>query len=357
MSYQIGFDTIHLRPTPRLAHTDYCSNDALKRALRAGLSGLGPSEQSFAASPGSAQSACFEDAWEMDLIWSTHDGPVPWSQRGRVTDMGHGDFLEGGVDRRHSTPSPFVDVEQVLEFDAVREYGLPDSDALAGFYEEHYGQSQEAFPNQVFTAGYYKTIVSGAIEAFGWDMLLQAAADPPRFEKVLDSFFRLSMHHFRAWARTSAPVFICHDDMVWTRGPFMQPAFYRRAIFPRYAQLWSVLKKAGKKVLYCSDGDFTQFVPDIAAAGADGFIFEPITSLDFVVERYGQTHVIAGSKLDCRTLTFGTKEQIRAQIDATLKLAFKCPGFMFAVGNHIPSNVPVENALYYLNYLRENWRR
>ena len=24
-----------------------------------------------------------------------------------------------------------------------------------------------------------------------------------------------------------------------------------------------------------------------------------------------------------------------------------CPGFIMAVGNHIPSNTPVENALYY----------
>jgi uroporphyrinogen-III decarboxylase len=79
--------------------------------------------------------------------------------------------------------------------------------------------------------------------------------------------------------------------------------------------------------------------------------------LDPIVERYGQTHVIVGSKLDCRTLTFGTKEDIRREIDATLKLAFPCPGFVFAVGNHIPSNIPVENALYYFDYLREHWYR
>ncbi len=336
MSYRIGMDTIHLRPTPRLAHTEYCSNDALKRAIGA---------------------ACFEDAWECDLIWSTNDGPVPWSQRGRVTDMGHAEFLEGGTDWRPPQICPFVDVEQVLAFDAVKEYGLPDFDGLVAHYEKHYRESQKAFPNQVFTGGYYKTIVSGAIEAFGWDMLLQAAAYKDEFERVLDSFFRLTLHHFKAWAKTSAEVLICHDDHVWTGGAFMDPAFYRKVVFPLYAECWSVVKKAGKKLLFCSDGNFTQFVDDIAAAGADGFIFEPITSLDYIVSRYGKTHVIVGSKVDCRTLTFGTKDQIRAEIDATLKLAFDCPGFMFAVGNHIPSNVPVENALFYFDYLRKHWSR
>jgi uroporphyrinogen-III decarboxylase len=165
------------------------------------------------------------------------------------------------------------------------------------------------------------------------------------------------MHHYEAWAETSMEVFICHDDMVWSEGPFMSPDFYRRAIFPRYAELWSVLRGAGKRVLYCSDGDWTMFIDDVAEAGADGFIFEPRVSLDEVVSKYGKTHVIAGSKVDCRTLTFGSREDVAREVDATLELAFECPGFMFAVGNHIPSNVPVGNALFYFEYLSSRWSR
>ncbi len=338
MSYQVGIDTIHLKPTPRLAHTEYCSNDALRRRL-------------------TQDGRKFEDALEMDFIWSVHDGPVPWGERGRVTDMGHSEFVENGADKRPPKVCPFADPEQVLEFDAVKEYGLPEFDALVSFYENYYRESQAAFSNQVFTGGYYKTIVSGAIEAFGWDMLLTAAADQERFERVLDSIFRLSLHYYKAWAKTSIEVFISHDDMVWTEGAFMDPAFYRRVIFPRYAELWSVLKRAGKKVLFCSDGNFGEFVDDIAKAGADGFIFEPMTPLEPVVAAYGKTHFIASSKVDCRTLTFGTQAEIRAEVDATLALAFDCPGFMCAVGNHIPSNVPIENALFYLNYLESKWNR
>jgi hypothetical protein len=339
MSYPIGIDTIHLRPTPRLAHTEYCSNEALRRAV---LAETGNN---------------LEDAWEFDLVWNTNDGPVPWRERGRTTDMGHSEFLEGGVDLREPKASPFTDVEQVLSFDAVDEYGLPDFDELVAVYEKQYQETQAARPNQVFPGGYYKTIVSGAIDAFGWEMLLTGAADLKRFEGVLDSIFRLSMHHYRAWAKTSIEVFICHDDMVWTEGPFVHPDFYRGEIFPRYKELWAVVKASGKKLLFCSDGNWTMFIDDIAAAGAEGFIFEPMVSLDAVVERYGRTHVIVGSKVDCRTLTFGAKDEIRAEVDATLELAFDCPGFMFAVGNHIPSNVPVDNAQFFFDYLQKHWTR
>ncbi|MCP4644441.1 MAG: hypothetical protein GY851_28620 [bacterium] len=339
MSYEIGMDTIHLRPTPRLAHTEYCSHNELIKSVtdEAGVP--------------------FEDAWDFDFIWSVNDGEVAWADRGRSTDMGHAEFLEGGTDRREAKECPFTDPEQVLEFDAVEEYGLPDFDELVAYYERSYREGREAHPNQVFTGGYYKTIVSGAIEAFGWEMLLMAAIDQDRFERVLDSIFRLSMHHYKAWAETSAEVCISHDDMVWTEGPFIDPAFYRRVIFPRYKELWAVLKQAGKKVLFCSDGNWTMFVDDIAECGADGFIFEPMVDLDLVAKKYGQTHPIVASKVDCRTLTFGTQDEIRAEIDATLRVAKECAGFMFACGNHIPSNVPVENGRFYFEYLRDHWQR
>ena len=346
MSRLIGTQALRLQAPERLAHTEYCSNYALVKAV----TGADPTTDGNAWEE-------FYNAWQLDILWNTDDGPIPWSQRGRTTDMGHAEFLEGGVDRRDTVACPFASVEEALEFSAVEEYGLPDFDELVRHYEDTHDAAQRAHPNQVVTGGYYKTIVSGAIEAFGWDILLQAASDRAGFERVLDSIFRLSLHHAQAWAKTSIEVFICHDDMVWSEGAFLHPDFYRSAIFPRYAQLGAVLHEAGKIVLFCSDGDYTEFVDDIASAGADGFIFEPMTNLDYVAEEYGRSHVIVGSKVDCRTLTFGSPDQIRQEIDATLEIAKACPGFVFAVGNHIPSNVPVENALFYFDYLSRNWGR
>jgi uroporphyrinogen decarboxylase len=339
MSYTVGMDAICLRSGPRLAHTEYCAHDTLTRQVER------------------ESGRRFIDAWDFDFVWSTNDGPVPWSERGRTTDMGHAEYMEGGVDRREPKPSPFTSAEDVWAFDAVAEYGLPDTKELVEYYQRHYESGQTDHPEQVFPGGYYKTIVSGAIDAFGWDMLLQAAADQTQFEDVLDSIFRLALHHYEAWARTSVKAFICHDDMVWSQGPFVHPDFYRSVIFPRYAELWTVLRKAGIKVLYCSDGDWSMFLDDIVEAGADGFIFEPMVPLDTVVERYGQSHCIMGSHVDCRTMTYGSQDDIRREIDRTLPLARECPGFVFAVGNHIPANVPVENARFYIDYLRENWHR
>jgi hypothetical protein len=348
MSYEIGMQAMRRQGPARVAHTEYCSNYALVRAV----TGLNPGE-----GDGHEAWRTFYEAWQVDFLWVTDDGPVPWEKRGRVTDMGHAEFLEGGVDRRDTIHCPFREVEEVWAFDAVEEYGLPDVEELVKYYEGFYQKGRQTYPDQVYTGGYYKTLVSGAIQTFGWDMLLLAAADRRRFDRVLEGFFRLSLHHFQAWAKTSIEVFICHDDMVWAQGPFMHPDLYRAAIFPRYKKLWEVLHQANKIVLYCSDGNWTPFVDDVAAAGADGFIFEPIADLDCIVRRYGKTHVIVGSKVDARTLTFGSREKIRREVDETLQVAKGCPGFVFAVGNHIPSNVPVDNALFYFDYLSNHWWR
>jgi len=336
MSRRIGIDNIFLRPTPRLGHTEYSMeyHTTLLPKLKPDL----------------------YEAWDFDFLWCTNDGPVDWT-KGRCTNMGHAVYAADGSDERPAEACPFHEPEEAWEFDPAREYGVPDSAELVRRYERWYQQALANHPNQVVTGGYYKTVVSGAIQSFGWEMLLTAAADAAKFARVLERFGEYTLNYNRAWAQTSIEAFIQHDDMVWTEGPFMAPDFYRRVIFPLYRRLWEPLKKAGKKILFCSDGTFDMFMEDIAAAGADGFIFEPSNDFDYVVNRFGKTHCLVGSKVDCRTMTFGTWDAVKAEIDATLALARRCPGFIWAVGNHMPANIPDDMCEQYMAYLRAHWTR
>jgi hypothetical protein len=337
MSRQIALDNICLRPTPRLAHTEYSM--AYHKAYVARL-----------GKP-------LAEAWDIDFAWRTDNGPIRWSEKGRTMDMGHAEYAADGSDLRAATVCPFTDPEELYDFDPVREYGLPSHRELVGYYEASHQRAQAEHPGQLVTGGYYPTVISGAIASFGWDMLLLAAADAARFAVVLQRFGEYTDHYVRAQAETSIEVFIQHDDMVWTEGPFMDPKFYRGVIFPIFRRLWAPLKKAGKKVLFCADGTYDMFMDDLAACGADGFIFEPSNDLDAIVRRFGKTHCLVGSKVDCRTLAFGTWAQVQAEIDATLVLAKQCPGFIWAVGNHIPANVTDAMCDRYIEYLRARWWR
>jgi hypothetical protein len=300
----------------------------------------------------------FYEVMNYDFIWYHNDGPELWGNLGRATDMGHAVYMEGGTDYRAAKPCPFDTPEEVLEFDAAEEYGLPDIKTRAAYFQKEWQEQDTLYPSVLVPGGHYKTLVSGCIEAFGWDMLLMAAAtDPEKFgEHVLEGFFNLTLANFKAWAETDIKVFINHDDMVWTEGAIFHPEWYRKYIFPRYKKLWEPFKEKGIKVLFCSDGTYTEFVDDIAEAGADGFILEPTTSLAYIAEKYGKTHVIVGNA-DCRALTFGSKAEIEAEVRRCMDIAKVCPGFIMALGNHLPGNIPIDNALYYFNLVDELGKR
>ncbi len=337
MSRKIGIDTIYLRPAPRLAHTEYSMGYHKEYLAKLGKP--------------------IEEAWDFDMHWCINNGPLNWGEHGRVTDMGHAVYASDGSDQRQPATCPFTDVEEVYEFDPFKEYGIPGHAELVGYFDDWYQKTQARCPEQVITGGRYVTLVSAAIEIFGWDMLLMAAADQERFAKVLERLGEYSIRHAEAWAETSIEAYIQHDDMVWTNGPFMDPAFYRGVIFPLYKRMWEPLHKAGKKVLFCSDGTFTMFMRDVAEAGADGFIFEPSNDFDWVADNFGRTHCLVGSKVDCRTMAFKSWDAVKAEIDGTFARANDCPGLMWAVGNHIPANVSDEMCDRYMNYLRANWKR
>jgi uroporphyrinogen-III decarboxylase len=61
--------------------------------------------------------------------------------------------------------------------------------------------------------------------------------------------------------------------------------------------------------------------------------------------------------MDCRTLTFGTKEDIERELRQALEATEECPGFMLAVGNHLPANIPLENAVHYFESVDKLGRR
>lgn len=360
MSRQIGMDTIHCRPTPRPAHVEFSME--YHAALIRKVTGIdtGAATTSTSASDYAILShevrRRFYDAWDYDFLWGTHDGFVDWARAGRCTEMGHAIYAADGSDQHAPRACPFSTPEEVWAFDPVKEYGLTPFDELIDGYEKDFQERNAAYPNQVCTGGYYKSVMSGAIQVFGWEMLLLVAADEVKFAKVLERFGAYTLHHARAWAATSIPVYIQHDDMVWAAGPFLRPDFYREVIFPIYRELWKPVKAAGKKIIFCSDGKVDMFLEDIAACGADGFIFEPCNDFETMVQRFGGHYMLAGSKVDCRTMSFGSWDKVKAEIDATLALTRGLPGYMFAVGNHIPANVTDEMCLRFMDDLRMNWQ-
>jgi hypothetical protein len=352
MSYADGWAAVNLEMPARIPRTEYSAEfhwDLIKA-----VTGIDVGVES-AREVKDRASLAFVRAWNYDFFWSTLIGYDEFGEHG--TDMGHAEYEAGGVDRRDTIYCPYTDPEQVLSFDPWETLGSKDRGELVRRFETAYCANCAEHPDGVNMTGVYPTLVSGFIGLFGWDMLLMAAGmDLERFGALADRYTSWIQQYFDALAESNVPVVMVHDDMVWASGAVFRPGWYRKYVFPNYAKLLAPLRESGKKIMFTSDGNFTRFVDDVAATGVHGFIFEPMTDLELIVEKFGQTHVIIGNA-DTRILLNGTRAEIRVEVERCMALGRDCPGFFMAVGNHIPPNTPVESCLYYNEVYEELCRR
>ncbi len=352
MSYEYGIAALNLERPPRVPRTEYSAQGHWP--LLTAVIGREVSQDSPAAERESAQRQFYRE-WDYALFWSTL---VSGAEFGGVrTRMGHAAYASGGGDFSTELSCPFKTPEQVLAFDPWAAYGRRDRSETVGRFEEHYAANLRNHPDGVNMTGIYVTMISGLIDIFGWDMLLLAAGtDPEGFGAVAGRYASWVQQYFEALAEADVPVVMIHDDIVWTSGAFLHPDWYRRHVFPNYRRLFAPLRDSGKKILFTSDGNYTEFIDDVVACGVHGLVMEPTTDMAYVARRYGQELVFVGNA-DTRILLSGSKPQIRAEVERCMAIGKSCPGFFMAVGNHIPPNTPTENALYYNQVYGElSWR-
>ena len=353
MSYADGWAAVNLEMPPRVPRFEP-SAAHYHWALVKAVTGI---DVSAGSPPELRQKAAqaFVRAWNYDIFFGAMASYGELSTKS--TSMGHAEYASEGRDFDRLVQCPFQSVDEVLAFDPWETYGEKDEDELVRRFNEHFYERCRLYPDTVNMTGIYVSLMSGMIAIFGWDMLLLAAGtDPQGFGAVMDRYAGWIQQYYNAVARCDADVIYSHDDMVWTAGAFINPDWYRAFLFPNLKKLWAPARETGKKIMFVCDGNYTQFVDDVAACGNSGFWFEVFTDLDYVTQKYGRTHFIVGNA-DCRILTFGTRPAIRAEVERCMAAGKGCPGYFMCVSGHIPPNVPVENALYYNEVYEELSRR
>lgn len=349
MGYQDGMDALNLKMPNKIPRTEY-SASRLFHSLQKAVTGIDVTPDSDQATKDRATGE-FEKAWDYGISWAVHTHAQIF--KGHRTTMGHAVYTEGGSDYRNEVKSPFKDSDDVLNLDFMETYGVKEKSILVNEYNQHYKSNCILHPHSVNMTGIYVSLVSGLIDCFGWQLMLEAMGDDmDMFGDMTDRYAQWIQHWFNALAESDSPVVMVHDDIVWGTGPFANPTWYREHVFPNYEKLLDPLKKAGKKILYTCDGNFDFFLDDIVACGVDGLVMEPGTDMGIIAKKYGQKLSFVGNA-DCRVLTHGTNEEIKAEVKRCIDIGRDCPGFIMAVGNHIPPNVPIEKAIYYNDVFQE----
>lgn len=352
MSKEMGAAAFNLEMPSVVPHTEYSAH--FHWELINDVIGTKVTPQSTKEEQQRATSA-FVKAWDYGFMYNTPLDDFIFGDK--KTKMGHAVYAEGGVDFDTQRQELFEDPEDIFTFDFFEEYGERSVKEITEYFNKNYQMQKERYPDCMNTTGIYVTGISGLLEVCGWDTLLLAAGmDYKEFGKFMERYAKWMMQYFEALAQSDVPFVSVHDDIVWTDGPFLPKSWYEEFLFPQYKKYFEPLKEAGKKILYICDGNYTALVDDIAACGVNGFVMEPTTDLKYVAEKYGKTHVLIGNA-DTRVLLMGSKEDIYQEVKRCMDIGKPCPGYILAVGNHIPSNTPVENAKYFFDCYEKLRRR
>jgi len=93
-------------------------------------------------------------------------------------------------------------------FDPAKEYGLPEQPGAGPVFRGLvFRRARQGIRSRCLGRP-YKTVISAALEIFGWDMLLEAAGmDPARF-RSLERDRGLQHPSCQAWRKTSIEVYL-----------------------------------------------------------------------------------------------------------------------------------------------------
>ena len=243
------------------------------------------------------------------------------------------------------------------ELPVVESRDFRDEEKLYQFYRALYPAEwgDRAPEGSSASCGFYNTMFMWPLLTFGWELFLEICLDE-RFERILEEFAEINRRVFRVFARLPVNFVVCHDDIVTTRGPVCSPEWMRRHIFPRYEEFWSIVRAAGKDVIFMSDGCMDAFADDVMACGAIGIISEPYTDYRAIARRHPDCF-IAGEG-DNRILMTREPEAIRKMVERMVETAKMTGGYMMCIGNHIPWNTPPDAVKLYLDLSEElAWRR
>jgi len=350
MCYDRGLSAVNLEESDRVAQMEYMMHTQLISKL-------------CEVDPFQAPSEALAKAYrklDTDMIFWTLQSWHPWEEAEEK-----GETFDVRTDWSTLFPTtwrasfPVTSIDDVLDYDPEEHVNL-DNDVFSevvAYFEEKHSKAQELYSAQLVPGGYYCTLFMWPVLTFGLEWTLKAMYhDPKRFEQLLEKFAEISLRDFRAWAQCDIKAFISHDDICMTEGPMVSPSWLRQHVFPWYKRLWNELKSKGIKVLFCSDGDMTTIVDDLADAGADGFIMEPSCDLELITERYGDDKVLVGN-VDLKVLTFGDERAVFIEVMRCLRTSGHCPGYFINVTGSIPDNVPLRNLEFYFETFKRYRRR
>lgn len=148
-------------------------------------------------------------------------------------------------------------------------------------------------------------------------------------------------------------VLIYAEDMAFKGQSMISPAMMREFMLPRYERLHEFFKRRGvEAVIMDSDGYNGQILDTLYPTGIDGVTPVEIAAgndPEQMLAKHPGIFITGG--IDKRELRF-SREQLRAEVAARYRTAWKHGGYLPTVDHGVPPDIPLRNFLYFVELAR-----
>ena len=190
------------------------------------------------------------------------------------------------------------------------------------------------------------------------EFLARMVTQPEFVRKATEAGTRKAVAQARAAMELGCDAVSTGDDYGDNRGPIMGPKLFREFCLPSLKRVVKATHDAGGWFIKHSDGNQWAILDDFIAAGVDGWQgIQRGAGMDFrlLKEQYGQNLCLFGG-VDCDTLIFGTREDVRAEVLDALQSAGTGGGLVFSSANTLMVGVKYGLYVTALDALREYGR-
>jgi uroporphyrinogen decarboxylase len=149
------------------------------------------------------------------------------------------------------------------------------------------------------------------------------------------------------------------DDWGQQKGLIMGPELWREFIKPRLKLMYDRVKEKGMFIAQHSCGDISEIFPDLVELGLDIYnTFQPeIYDVVEMKRLYGDKITFYGGVSTQRLLPNGTPDEIKNEINELIRILGKNGGYIIAPTHAMPSDIPTENILAFLEAVQNQQRK
>jgi hypothetical protein len=146
-----------------------------------------------------------------------------------------------------------------------------------------------------------------------------------------------------------SPLILIPEDIATKHGTIFPPSFLEAYHFPYVQRLTEAWHSRGYKVIYHSDGNYEGIIPQLMAAGVDGFYcLEPGCGMDIIrLKKRWPEMTWAGGLDGVDLMEKGSPERVAQEVGRQIREtdALRTGGLFVATSSEINPTIPAENFL------------